>query len=133
MPTILQLDLISNPKFLNLWTITQLLSLQDFSLNTFWHSLIVSCTILSSFVFSLFGSWTSDRFGRRKTVLIASVAFTVGSFLMGLASGKGKFKKINSYCTLYISKLLQFYRVKAMWIGLFLKIVVKLGQFNIVP
>ena len=61
---------------------------KDFRLDDIWHEVIVSATVAAAFVFSLVGAWSADRFGRRPTILSASVAFTVGSFLMGLAPGR---------------------------------------------
>ena len=63
-------------------------TLQDFHLSTFWHELIVSVTVGAAFIFALVGGYLSDRYGRRPTILVASVTFTVGSFFMGMASGK---------------------------------------------
>lgn len=53
-----------------------------------WHEAVVAATVAAAFAFSLVGGWAADRFGRRPTILLASVTFTVGSFFMGMASGK---------------------------------------------
>ena len=57
-------------------------------LSNLWHELIVSGTIASAWMFSLCGGYLTDRFGRRKTILLAAVVFTVGSLVMGLANAK---------------------------------------------
>lgn len=60
---------------------------KDFQLSNFWHELIVSGTIASALVFSLLGARIADQYGRKATIFAASVAFTIGTFFMGLASG----------------------------------------------
>lgn len=62
--------------------------LQDFKLSDGWHEVIVASTVAAAFATSLVAGRASDRFGRRPVILAASVAFTVGSFFMGLAAGK---------------------------------------------
>ncbi|XP_034230917.1 proton myo-inositol cotransporter-like isoform X2 [Thrips palmi] len=57
-------------------------------LTDFWHELIVAGTIASAWVFSLIGGYWTDRYGRRKTILAAAMVFTVGSLVMGFATGK---------------------------------------------
>jgi len=60
----------------------------EFHLSDFWHQLIVASTVFSAFAFAIVAGDLSGKFGRRPTILCASVAFTVGAFVMGLAAGK---------------------------------------------
>ena len=49
------------------------------------QEVVVSSTVLSAFVTSLFGGTMNKKYGRKHTILIASVVFTVGAMLMGTA------------------------------------------------
>jgi MFS family permease len=62
--------------------------------------MVVSSTVFSAFVFALVAGDLTYRWGRRPTILLASVAFTVGAFFMGLAAGK-----CESVCTLRVGRL----------------------------
>lgn len=62
---------------------------KEFRLSNLWHEVVVSITIASAFVFALVGGQLSNAVGRKPVILTASVTFTIGSFLMGMASGKG--------------------------------------------
>ncbi|KAK3914261.1 Proton myo-inositol cotransporter [Frankliniella fusca] len=61
---------------------------KDFDISPVWHELIVSSTIAAALVFSLVGGWFSDRFGRKKAILVSGVIFTGGAIIMGAASSK---------------------------------------------
>lgn len=58
---------------------------EDFVLDDIWQEVIISITILFAWIFSLIAGPVSETFGRRITVLVSSVIFTVGSLVMGLA------------------------------------------------
>jgi len=62
---------------------------REIPLSTTWHEFIVSATIGSAFLSSLVTGTLADRFGRRQTILLASVQFILGSLLLSAASGKG--------------------------------------------
>ena len=53
-----------------------------------WHQLIVSITIGAAFLFALLSFIPSQWLGRKMTILSASVIFTVGSVVMGIANNK---------------------------------------------
>lgn len=57
----------------------------DFGLDDIWQEVIISVTILGAWIFSMIAGSVSQSFGRRLTVLMSSVVFTVGSLVMGLA------------------------------------------------
>ncbi|KAE8737162.1 hypothetical protein FOCC_FOCC017376, partial [Frankliniella occidentalis] len=61
---------------------------EEMSLENAWHEYIVSGTILAAWVFSFVGGYAVDRFGRRRTILVAAVVFTAGSLGMALAPSK---------------------------------------------
>jgi MFS family permease len=49
------------------------------------QEVVVSSTVLSAFATSLFGGSMNKKYGRKYTILIASMVFTVGALLMGAA------------------------------------------------
>jgi SP family myo-inositol transporter-like MFS transporter 13 len=57
----------------------------DFGLDDIWQEVIISITILSAWIFSIIAGTISDKFGRKRTVILSSVIFTIGSLMMGLA------------------------------------------------
>lgn len=59
-----------------------------FVLDNAWHEAIVSVTIGAAWLFALVGGWLTDYMGRKPVILIASIVFTAGSVVMGLASSK---------------------------------------------
>ncbi|CAE1255330.1 SLC2A13 [Acanthosepion pharaonis] len=59
-----------------------------FLLSSVWQELVVSVTIAGAAVFAIVGGLLNDRIGRRPTIMIASVVFTVGAFCMGMAPDK---------------------------------------------
>lgn len=56
-----------------------------FQLTTTAESWVVSSTVLSAFVSSMMGGTINERYGRKKTILMAALVFTIGGLLMGLA------------------------------------------------
>lgn len=56
-----------------------------FGLDSTWQELIVSVTIAAAAIAAALGGPFSDLLGRRITVLIASIVFTVGAVVMGVA------------------------------------------------
>lgn len=65
-----------------------LLIRDEFTLSTKWHEAIVSATIGAAWIFALVGGWLTDKVGRKPVILLASLVFTVGSVIMGLANQK---------------------------------------------
>lgn len=59
-----------------------------FNLNSLWQELVVSITILGAWVLSLMAGSLSERYGRKTIILYASVVFTIGSVVMGVAWSK---------------------------------------------
>ncbi|XP_041349242.1 proton myo-inositol cotransporter-like [Gigantopelta aegis] len=59
-----------------------------FDLNTIWTEIIVSGTIGAAALFSLVAGFTTDFFGRKKTIMAASFVFTGGAILMALSPSK---------------------------------------------
>ncbi|CAH1782788.1 unnamed protein product [Owenia fusiformis] len=59
-----------------------------FHLNSLWQELIVSVTIGSAALFSIFAGKMNDRFGRKFTILTASFVFMLGAIVMGVAGSK---------------------------------------------
>jgi len=53
-----------------------------------WHQVIVASAVAAALVTSLAAGAAADRYGRKPLILLSSVAFTIGSFFMGLAAGK---------------------------------------------
>ena len=58
---------------------------RSFELSNVQQEVVVSCTVLSAFIFSLIGGTLNKKCGRRFTILSASSIFTVGAVLMGAA------------------------------------------------
>ncbi|KAK7503342.1 hypothetical protein BaRGS_00005263 [Batillaria attramentaria] len=56
-----------------------------FGLSTIWVEAVVSGAIGAAAVSSLMGGWVMDLIGRRMTLLMGSVIFTVGGVVMGAA------------------------------------------------
>ncbi|GFO29134.1 proton myo-inositol cotransporter [Plakobranchus ocellatus] len=59
-----------------------------FELSTFWQEAVVSGTVGAAAVAALMAGWLTDRIGRKPTVMLSSVVFTVGGILMGTAPTK---------------------------------------------
>ena len=60
----------------------------DFSLNSTWQELIVSVTVGTAAIFAILGGFCNDWIGRRLTIIIASILFTIGSVSMAVAPNK---------------------------------------------
>lgn len=58
---------------------------RSLSLTTPQKEMVVSCTVLSAFIFSIVGGTINTNFGRRVSILLSSFIFTVGALLMGIA------------------------------------------------
>lgn len=43
---------------------------------------VVSIALLGAFIGALISSWLSDKYGRKKTIIIADIVFIVGSIIM---------------------------------------------------
>lgn len=56
-----------------------------FDLSSVQQETIVSCTVLFAFASSLFGSNLNIKYGRKQTILLSSLVFTLGSLLMSIA------------------------------------------------
>ena len=56
-----------------------------FDLSPVQQETIVSCTVLFAFASSLFGSNLNIKYGRKQTILLSSLIFTLGSLLMSIA------------------------------------------------
>ncbi|XP_076042485.1 proton myo-inositol cotransporter-like isoform X3 [Oratosquilla oratoria] len=61
---------------------------KEFELSTMWHEMIVSGTIGAAWVAALIGGPLTDMLGRKVCILVASMVFTVGGVLMGVADTK---------------------------------------------
>ena len=61
---------------------------KDFNLEPKWEELIISITVGTAALFSVLGGPLNDKFGRRPVAILASIFFTAGSFLLGLAGTK---------------------------------------------
>ncbi|CAG5115537.1 unnamed protein product, partial [Candidula unifasciata] len=59
-----------------------------FDLSTIWQEVIVSGTVGAAAVFSLFAGFMCDFFGRKITIMVASVVFVIGAIIMGVAQSK---------------------------------------------
>jgi SP family myo-inositol transporter-like MFS transporter 13 len=56
-----------------------------FNLDTGQKGFVVSSTVLSAFLSSIVGGSVNEKYGRKKTIIVASFVFTVGGILMGIA------------------------------------------------
>lgn len=59
-----------------------------FELSTIWQELIVSGTVGAAALFSLFAGFMCDFFGRKFTIMAASVVFVAGAVVMGASENK---------------------------------------------
>ncbi|GFN96072.1 proton myo-inositol cotransporter [Plakobranchus ocellatus] len=64
-----------------------LLLQKEFDLSPAWVEGIVSSCIGAAAVFSLFSGLIADALGRKVTIMITAVVFTIGALLMGVAPG----------------------------------------------
>lgn len=60
----------------------------DFVLNEWWQELVVSITILSAWIFSMVAGYSSDAWGRKRVIILASMIFTIGAINMAFAPNK---------------------------------------------
>ena len=60
----------------------------QYKLDSVWQELIVSATIFTAWIFSMIAGYVTDKWGRKPVILFASLVFTVGSVLLGLAWSK---------------------------------------------
>lgn len=56
-----------------------------FNLNSTMQGVVVSVTIITAWFFCLLAGQLADRYGRKIVIIAASVVFTAGSIMMGLA------------------------------------------------
>ena len=64
-----------------------LLIREELSLSSRWQELIVSATVLAACLSSLLAGWLADSWGRRATILLASLLFLAGSVIMAGCGG----------------------------------------------
>lgn len=57
-------------------------------LKDLWHEYIVTGTIAAAAVFSLVAGYISQRFGRKPSMIVGSLLFTVGAVVMAVADSK---------------------------------------------
>ncbi|XP_076447705.1 proton myo-inositol cotransporter-like [Babylonia areolata] len=62
-----------------------LLLKDEFSLSSLEQEMVVSVTIGAAFVAALFGGFMSDQFGRKICTISASIVFTAGAVVLGVA------------------------------------------------
>jgi len=58
---------------------------EKFFLTAEWQEAVVSAPLATAAVFSVLSGFMNDRFGRKPTVLVGSVMFTVGALLLAVA------------------------------------------------
>jgi len=56
-----------------------------FLLNYVWEEAVVSATMATAAVFSVLSGFSNDWFGRKPTMLVSSLVFTVGALLLATA------------------------------------------------
>lgn len=61
---------------------------EHFELDTVWQEVIVAITIAGAWMCAVLAGKLNDYLGRKPTVLLASVLFTLGSVLMAAAVDK---------------------------------------------
>ncbi len=59
-----------------------------FLMDTVWTEVVVSATVASAALFSIVAGYLMDYIGRRKTLMMGSVTYTVGVLVMSLAPNK---------------------------------------------
>lgn len=60
----------------------------EFELDSVWEEMVVSATILFAAIFALVGGPLNDRIGRKAVTVVASLVFTGGAVLLGVAQNK---------------------------------------------
>jgi len=53
-----------------------------FLLNSVWEEVVVSATLAAAAIFSVLSGFSNNRLGRKPTMLVASVVFSVGALLL---------------------------------------------------
>lgn len=61
---------------------------KHFKLDSFWHELIVGVTIGSAAIAACLAGPLTEWFGRRPALILASLVFTAGAVVMGVAPNK---------------------------------------------
>ena len=87
-----------------------LLMRPHFRLTTIWMELLMSTPIASATIFALVAGTIADMIGRRRTITIASIAFTVGDAIMATAYEKEIFLIGEIAVGIGIGKLKSFIR-----------------------
>ncbi|CAD5117480.1 unnamed protein product [Dimorphilus gyrociliatus] len=59
-----------------------------FKLHHVWQELIISVTVGAAAIFAMIGGVINEKFGRKRTILVASFVFTLGSLLLGVSFNK---------------------------------------------
>ena len=59
-----------------------------FSLSTLWQEVIVSVTIATAAIFSIVGGAINNYYGRKPTILLASITFTIGALDLAFAANR---------------------------------------------
>lgn len=65
-----------------------LLMADYFHLNDWMQGVVVSVTIIAAWLSCLLAASLTDRYGRKIVIIAASIVFTLGSVLMGVAHNK---------------------------------------------
>lgn len=65
-----------------------LLMADYFDLNEWMQGVVVSVTIIAAWFSCLLAASLTDRYGRKIVIIAASIVFTLGSVLMGVAHNK---------------------------------------------
>lgn len=60
----------------------------EFDLDSVWEEMVVSATILFAAVFALVGGPLNEKIGRKVVTVLASLVFTGGAVLLGVAQNK---------------------------------------------
>ena len=60
----------------------------NWKLSNIWKEGIVGATIGAAAVFALIAGFLTDRIGRKKVIMLASVVFTIGAVVMGASPNK---------------------------------------------
>lgn len=60
----------------------------EFELDSVWEEMVVSATILFAAIFALVGGPLNDKIGRKAVTVVASLVFTGGAVLLGVAQNK---------------------------------------------
>lgn len=61
---------------------------EQFSLSYLWHELIVSLAIGPAIIGSFFSGYLNESIGRKSTLQISSIVFSIGALVMGCAPSR---------------------------------------------